>query len=86
MIFAVTLCSLPEIPHSSFNVAVTLLATLSVFSSIEEGCPVVGNVTIAPYFLHLTMVFLCSMPYLCHARQGELSHAAVALGRLWNAL
>ncbi len=45
---------------SSFNVAVSLLAAsltsfLLIFSSILEGHPVLGNVTVEPYFLHLVM-------------------------------
>ncbi len=45
---------------SSFNAAVGLLAAsltsfLLIFSSILEGHPVLGNVTLVPYFLHLMM-------------------------------
>ena len=45
---------------SSFNDAVGLLVAsqtsfLLVFSSILEGRPVLGNVTVVPYFLHLMM-------------------------------
>ncbi len=45
---------------SSFNVAVVLLAAslasfLLIFSSILEGHPLLGNITVAPYFLHLMM-------------------------------
>ncbi len=45
---------------SSFNVAVGLLASsltsfLLILSSILEGHPLLGNITVAPYFLHLMM-------------------------------
>lgn len=44
----------------SFSVAVGLFTAsptsfLLVFSSVLEGCPGLLNVTVGPYFLHLTM-------------------------------
>ncbi len=48
---------------SSFNIAVGLLASsltsfLLIFSSILEGHPVLGNINVAPYCLHLMMIVL----------------------------
>ena len=52
--------SLPEIPAAPLMLCVGLLENyltsfLLVFSYILEGCPVLGIVTVEPYFLHLIM-------------------------------